>query len=113
MDASNLIPPNPARPASVARRPYEAAPTTEKAARAAAAGANSRRGASSDRIERSPELEAKLTELKRQLDRQPDYHPVDLEAIRADLAETRHASRETLLRAAAGILEGEIFFTQT
>ncbi len=65
-----------------------------------------------DRLERTPELDEKLSALRQALDRAPDPHPVDLEALREEIARSRLASRETLLRAAAGILQGEFFFQQ-
>jgi hypothetical protein len=110
MDVPQLHPSNLARP--------------DSAAGAIARGRDRRTGTTSgmtagvappfagDRIERTAELETKLIELRQALDRAPESHPVDLEALREEIAKSRLASRETLLRAAAGILHGELFFQQ-
>ncbi|MBM4013816.1 MAG: hypothetical protein FJ293_02490 [Planctomycetes bacterium] len=65
-----------------------------------------------DRLERTPELEQKLASLRQALDRAPDPNPVDLDALREEITRSRLNTRDTLLRAADGILLGELYFQQ-
>lgn len=113
LNPSNV--PQPQRDTSRSRQ--RASPLATPAATPLAGGTSRTRltpttAARGDRLERTPELEQKLAGLKQELDRAPEAHPVDLDAIREELASSRQASRETLLRAATGILQGELFFTQ-
>lgn len=63
-----------------------------------------------DRIERSPESQERIDELKRELGQPPELDAQQIEQLRQEIRESRAASHETLLRAALGILHGELYF---
>lgn len=120
MDVSNLIPStgtsSPSQhatnrtqaPAEVLGAPHspapESAPTTSIARPTEAAFH------AGDRVERSPELERRVSELRRELDAQPELSAERIEELRQEMREARETSHQTLVRAALGILRGELFF---
>jgi hypothetical protein len=119
MDVSNLIPPSqPPRSDGAEKRTRELGlppPPTAAAEQAARSASTGRPAASAsvvrDRVERSPEFERQLREWKESLVLEtPERRTADLEAIRSEIAAAKDASHETLMRAAQGILEGELFF---
>jgi hypothetical protein len=118
MDVSNLIPPTqPPRSEGAEKRtrelglPPPATLAAENAARAAATGRPAVAGKPvGDRIERSPEFERQLADYKEQLGQQPAMRKEEVKALRQEIAETMDASHETLIRAALGILHGELYF---
>ena len=121
MDVSNLVPTQgSSRPAesatTTARSKPEAASLPPKAmAAAAAAGAETPRPAApttsvSDRIERSPELERRVAELRAELHRQDSAVRERAGEISQAIRDANEASQETLVRAALGIIHGELFF---
>jgi hypothetical protein len=118
MDVSNLIPPTqPPRSEGAEKRtrelglPPPATLAAETAARAAATGRPAVAGkALGDRIERSPEFEQQLAGYKDQLGQQTAMRKEEVAALRQEIAETMDASHETLIRAALGILHGELYF---
>jgi transposase len=122
MDVSNLIPaqnsPAPAKPATARTRP-DASPVPAKAiAAAAAAGASTPRPAAptgpiSDRIERSADLDRRVAELNVELRRTSQESSDHVAEVTRALREAKDASHETLVRAAAGILHGELFFMKS
>lgn len=117
MDVPNLIPSNQAprtdgadRMKSLGQPPAPNA-AAEQAARAAFTGRPPAAAASvRDRVERTPEFEQRLKELKEQLGKEPATKKAELEAMRQEIDDSLQASHETLLRAAMGILHGELFF---
>jgi len=121
MDVSNLIPspaaPNTAPGASPRARP-EAAPLSNPVAAPAPAGATTARptapanpsAAVSDRIERSPELTKRVAELELELGRQTEAAREHVAEVSQRIREAMDASHETLLRAALGIIHGELYF---
>src|SRR6185436_1309257 len=119
MDVSNLIPapgPTAAKPGAPNRTAPDSAPVPLKAiAAAATGGANTARPATappsvSDRLERSPELQRNLAELEAELGRRSEASAHSAEKLMADVREAKDASHETLVRAALGILHGELYF---
>ncbi len=118
MDVSNLVPNQPparsegaeARARTLGLAPGPTARADQAARAAATARPPTAAGSVRDRIERSGELEQRLAELKGELGRQPELRKDEIAELRAKVSESREASHETLVRAALGILHGELFF---
>ena len=118
MDVSNLIPPTqPPRSEGAEKRTRELGlppPPTLAAESAARAAATGRPPVAAkpvgDRIERSPEFEQQLAGYQDALGQPTAMRKEEVEALREEIAETMDASHETLIRAALGILHGELYF---
>ncbi|MBL8840722.1 MAG: hypothetical protein JNL90_04240 [Planctomycetes bacterium] len=118
MDVTNLVPNQPptrsegaeARTRALGLPPGPTARADQAARAAASARPATATNSVHDRIERSGELEQRLAELKGELGRRPELRKDEIEAMQSELKESRHASHETLVRAALGILHGELFF---
>jgi hypothetical protein len=66
-----------------------------------------------DRLERTPELSRRLAELRADMEREAQARNAHVEAIRRQVEQEKTASHDTLMRAAAGILHGELYFLAT
>ncbi len=118
MDVPNLIPAQ--RPATSAEgatrsKPDVAAAPSKAIAAAAAAGSTTARptaptASTSDRIERSPELERRVAELRLELHRASEEAKSRVAEVSREILEAKQASHETLVNAALGILRGELYF---
>jgi len=118
MDVTHLVPTpiQPNSPSSAATRArndraaFEAAPVPVATAPEAPLTPRpvATTGAVGDRIERSPELERTVVELKLDLSRLPDAPPDRLEQLRSDLASGGSPSSADLARAAENLLTGDV-----
>jgi hypothetical protein len=122
MDVSNLIPSQDgARStagAAARGKPDAAEAPAQAMAAAASAGSVTPRPAAptsavSDRVERSEELSRRIAELKIELERRSAASARRTAEVRRDIQESKEASHETLVRAALGILRGELFYFES
>ena len=118
MDVSNLVPAQgPANAGNaVSRTKAETAPLPASgAAPVAPAVPSTPRPANApthvaDRVERSPELQRRVADLRRELERGSQAARERAGEVAGKIREAMDASHETLLRAAVGILRGELYF---
>ena len=116
MDVQNLVPSsNPASPrASATGSKGHAAPLAFTAAAGASQVSHRPTAPGSsvgDRLERTPELSKRIEELRQEMQQSTDSRSDKIEQLRSEIHQSNQVTHQTLVRAALGILHGELYFS--